>query len=68
MPLYIKKINHKVLLYSTGNYIQYLVINYYRKKKKEINENEEWASPGVWGWGAAQATGAGLHRAPAAPH
>ena len=25
---YIKQINNKDLLYSTGNYIQYLVINY----------------------------------------
>ena len=66
MPLYIKKINHKVLLYSTGNYVQYIVTNDYRKKKA-ISENEEWASPGVWGWGAAQTTGAGLHRALAAP-
>ena len=24
--LYIKQINHSVLLYSTGNYIQYLII------------------------------------------
>ena len=26
--LYVKQINNKDLLYSTGNYIQYLVINY----------------------------------------
>ena len=26
--LFIKQINNKVLLYSTGNYIQYLVTNY----------------------------------------
>ena len=31
-PLYIKQINHKVLLCSTGNYIQYLVINYNGKE------------------------------------
>ena len=30
--LYIKQINNKVLLYSTGNYIQYLVINYNGKE------------------------------------
>ena len=29
-PLYIKWINIKNLLYSTGNYIQYLVITYNR--------------------------------------
>ena len=28
IPLYIKQINNKDLLYSTGNYIQYLVITY----------------------------------------
>ena len=27
-PLYIKYINSKILLYSTGNYIQYLAITY----------------------------------------
>ena len=30
--LYIKQINNKVLLYSTGNYIQYLGINYNGKE------------------------------------
>ena len=30
--LYIKQINNKVLLYSTGNYIQYLVITYNGKE------------------------------------
>ena len=30
--LYIKWISHKVLLYSTGNYIQYPVINYNGKE------------------------------------
>ena len=30
--LYIEWINNKVLLYSTGNYIQYLVINHNGKK------------------------------------
>ena len=34
--LYIKQINNKDLLYSTGNYIQYLVINY---KGKRIKKN-----------------------------
>ena len=31
---YIKQINNKDLLYSTGNYIQYLVINYNGKESK----------------------------------
>ena len=31
--LYIKWINNKVLLYSTGNYIQYPVINHNGKEK-----------------------------------
>ena len=30
--LYIKQINNKVLLYSTGNYIQYPVINHSGKE------------------------------------
>ena len=30
--LYIKQINNKVLLYSTGNYIQYFVITYDEKE------------------------------------
>ena len=30
--LYIKEINNKNLLYSTGNYIQHLVITYNRKE------------------------------------
>ena len=30
--LYIKQINNKVLLYSTGNYIQYPVINHNKKE------------------------------------
>ena len=37
--LYIKQINNKNLLYSTGNYIQYLVITYNGKefeKEKDI--------------------------------
>ena len=29
--VYIEWINNKVLLYSTGNYIQYLVVNHNRK-------------------------------------
>ena len=33
--LYIELINNKVLLYSTGNYIQYPLINY------NVKENEE---------------------------
>ena len=32
--LYTGWINNKVLLYSTGNYIQYLVINHNGKEKK----------------------------------
>ena len=32
--LCIKQINNKVLLYSAGNYIQYLVINYNGKNLK----------------------------------
>ena len=31
-PLYIKEINNKVLLYSTGNYIQYPVIHHNGKE------------------------------------
>ena len=38
-PLYIKSIKHKVLLYSTGNYIQYLVITYDGKEYEEIHES-----------------------------
>ena len=67
MPLYIKKINHKVLLYSTGNYIQYIVTNDYRKKKA-ISENEECASPGVWGRGAAQTTRGGASQGSRSPY
>ena len=38
--LYIEWINNKVLLYSTGNYIQYLVINYNGKEsEKDIYKN-----------------------------
>ena len=33
--LYIEWINNKALLYSTGNYIQYLVINIMKKYEKE---------------------------------
>ena len=32
---YIKQINNKDLLYSTGNYIQYLVITYNGKESEE---------------------------------
>ena len=32
---YIKYINNKVLLYSTGNYIQYLVITYNEKESEK---------------------------------
>ena len=32
--LYIKQINNKALLYSTGNYLQYLIINYNGKNLK----------------------------------
>ena len=31
----LKLINNKVLLYSTGNYIQYCVINHMEKNKKK---------------------------------
>ena len=34
--LYIERINSKVLLYSTGNYIQYSVINHNGKEKKKL--------------------------------
>ena len=30
--------NNKVLLYSIGNYIQYLVINYNEKEKKFLSD------------------------------
>ena len=33
--LYREWINNKVLLYITGNYVQYPIINYNRKEKKE---------------------------------
>ena len=33
--LYIKQINNKDLLYSTGNYIQYLVITYNGKESEK---------------------------------
>ena len=33
--LYIERINNKVLLYSTENYIQYLVINHNGKEYKK---------------------------------
>ena len=36
--LYIGWINNKVLLYSTGNSIQYLVINHYGKDKNKLGE------------------------------
>ena len=35
--LYIGWINSKVLLYSTGNYVQYPVINHSRKEYKKLN-------------------------------
>ena len=35
--LYIEWINNKALLYSTGNYIQYLVINHNGNKKNFNN-------------------------------
>ena len=35
-PLYIRWVNNEVLLYSTGNYIQYPVINNNRKEHKKI--------------------------------
>ena len=39
--LYIRQINNKVLLFSTGNYTQYPVINHNEKKeKKYIHEAE----------------------------
>ena len=34
-PLYIEWMNNKVLLYSTGNYIQYPVINFNGKEKEK---------------------------------
>ena len=37
MLLYIKWINNKELLYSTGNYIKYLVITYNGKKFEKEN-------------------------------
>ena len=38
--LYIEWVNNKVLLYSTGNYTQYFLINYQGKEseKKQIHE------------------------------
>ena len=37
--LYIEWINNKILLYSTGNYIQYPVINHMEKNKKYHLDN-----------------------------
>ena len=37
--LYIKEINNKDLLYSAGNYIRYLVINYKEKEYMYITES-----------------------------
>ena len=37
--LYIQEINNKDLLYSTGNYIRYLVINYKEKEYMYITES-----------------------------
>ena len=34
--VYIEWINNKVLLYSTGNYIQYLVINYNGREYEKV--------------------------------
>ena len=34
---YIKQVNNKALAYSTGNYIQHLVINYSGKESKKEN-------------------------------
>ena len=34
--LYIKQVNNKDLLYSTGNYIQYLVITYNGKEYEKV--------------------------------
>ena len=33
--LYMRQINNKVLLYRTGNYIQYLVVNHNGKKSEK---------------------------------
>ena len=38
----IKQKNNKVLLYSTGNYIQYLVINYNGKGKNKTGESKKY--------------------------
>ena len=35
LVLYIKQINYKDLLYSTGNYIQYLIITYNGKESEK---------------------------------
>ena len=35
MTIVLKWINNKVLLYNTGNYIQYTMINHNRKYEKE---------------------------------
>ena len=37
--VYIEWINNKVLLYSTGNYVQYLVITYNGKESEYITES-----------------------------
>ena len=40
MPLYIISITNKVLLYSTGNYTQYIVITYNGKESEYIYMNQ----------------------------
>ena len=45
-PLYIRRINNKVLLYSTGDYIQYPVINHNGKEyEKEYIYTHAYLSP-----------------------
>ena len=43
--LYIELINNKVLLYSTGNYIQYPVINH---NEKEYKKQIPYANTYIW--------------------
>ena len=42
--LYIEWINNKVLLYSTGNHIQYRVINHNGREKKRNSAKWQWDS------------------------
>ena len=54
-PLYIKQINNTVLLYSTGNYIQYPLIN---PNGKQYEKEYIYFSCSIWGLGMTDAISA----------